>query len=72
MTVSIIPDPVADLTTATGGTICGGLDGFNQPFADSLTISTTLIPGASYRYLIMTFLFQPLLHLFSWSNFYNR
>ena len=53
VTINIAVDPIAGITTsAVGDTICGGLDGLNQPFSDSLTISTTLIPGASYQYSI--------------------
>mgnify|MGYP003313117895 CR=1 FL=1 len=51
--VTVQPNPTATINvSAPAGTICGGLDQFNVPFADSVTISTTLIPGASYQYFI--------------------
>ena len=51
--VTVQPSPIATISvSAAADTICGGLDPFNVPFADSVTISTTLIPGASYQYFI--------------------
>ena len=38
--VTVQPNPIATINvSAPAGTICGGLDQFNVPFADSVTIS---------------------------------
>ena len=51
VTISVSDAPIANLTsTAVGGVICGGLDGFNQPYADTVTFTAELIAGASYQF----------------------
>ena len=51
VTMTVTPGPVADLTaSATGGIICGGLDAFNQPYADTVTFTANILPGATYRF----------------------
>ena len=51
VTISVSDAPIANLTsTAVGGVICGGLDGFNQPYADTVTFTADFIAGASYQF----------------------
>ena len=70
--MTVTPGPVADLTaSATGGIICGGLDAFNQPYADTVTFTANILPGATYRFYNGAVPLTPIQasHIFATDNF---
>ena len=52
ITITTSAGPTANLvsTATSGGIICGGLDAFNQPYADTVTFTADIVAGADYRF----------------------